>query len=83
MNAPDENPSSLECPVPFLLKAKDVAVLLNVSPGTLARMKASSQIPPHVVLANGSHRWRRADILAWVESGCPPIKEFLARRRAR
>jgi predicted DNA-binding transcriptional regulator AlpA len=61
----------------LLLKKKGLAELLDMSPRTIDRKDASGQIPRPIKLA-GSKRWRRTEILAWIEAGCPPRKQWEA-----
>src|SRR5262249_19390941 len=58
-----------------LLITRGLAGLLNVSVPTLERMKAARQLPRHLILNGGCHRWRRAEVLAWIEADCPPQAE--------
>jgi len=56
----------------ILLDADTAAKLLNVSPRTLRKLQASEAIPAPVRIGKRIVRWRLAEILAWIESGCPP-----------
>lgn len=64
-----------------LIAIKDVAARLSVSEATANRLKAAGRLPKHVVISNGCHRWRIADIDAWIALGCPDQKTFEARRK--
>ncbi len=55
---------------PLLVTADEVAGMLDVSTRTLWRLVSARKIVPPLKLG-GSTRWRRADIEAWVASGCP------------
>ncbi len=47
-----------------------LAYLLNTSTRALHRTHSSGQLPAPVRLG-GRWRWRRAEICAWIEAGCP------------
>ena len=55
---------------PLLITADEVAGMLDISTRTLWRLVSSKKVVPPVKLG-GSTRWRRADVEAWVASGCP------------
>ena len=55
---------------PLLIAADEVAGMLDISTRTLWRLVSAKKIVSPVKLG-GSTRWRRADIEAWVASGCP------------
>jgi hypothetical protein len=46
-------------------------------------MKAARRLPAHVELSRGCHRWRREELAAWIEAGCPARREWEALRSAR
>lgn len=54
----------------MLLAAADVAQLLAASIKTVRRLDLSGQIPRPVRLGR-LVRWRRDEILAWIEASCP------------
>jgi predicted DNA-binding transcriptional regulator AlpA len=64
---------------PILIDWKRFAELLDVSRATFDRMKAAGKLPRHIELSRGCHRWRLSVVRAWIEGGCPPIKEWEAR----
>lgn len=57
---------------PLLLRVDEVAQLLGLSERSVWRMQSAGRLPSGVRLA-GSIRWRRAEIEAWVDAGCPAI----------
>lgn len=68
---------------PLLLRAVDVAVLLNVSKRTLFSMISSGRAPrPDVSLGVGRRLrfWRRATIESWVRAGAPPAATWDAQQ---
>lgn len=67
--------------VPLLLDRPGLAVLLCRSVPSLDRDDAAGRLPAAVRIG-GSKRWRVADVMAWVEMGCPSRAEFEARRRS-
>ena len=66
----------------MLIDARRFAALLDVSRATFDRMKAIGKLPRHIELSRGCHRWRVSEVRDWIDAGCPPIKEWEARRRA-
>jgi predicted DNA-binding transcriptional regulator AlpA len=54
----------------WLLNIEQLAFLLNRSVPSLERDAAAGRLPAAVRIG-GSRRWRRRDILEWVEAGCP------------
>jgi len=65
---------------PLLVSIRDLAVLLSRSEIALHRDDAAGRLPRSIRLG-GSKRWRRTDIEAWVEMGCPKRAEFEARQQ--
>jgi predicted DNA-binding transcriptional regulator AlpA len=60
------------CPVidSLLVDIRQLAEMLNRSVGSLERDKAAGRLPQSIRIG-GSRQWRRAEIIAWVEAGCP------------
>ncbi len=54
-----------------LLKASDVAELLQISSRTLWRWKSRHRLPKPRY-AGKVVRWWRSDIIRWLDGGCPP-----------
>jgi excisionase family DNA binding protein len=54
---------------PLLLRARDVAQLIQVSLRTLWRMRSAGQLPAPVTLGGGV-RWRYEEIKQWI-TGLP------------
>jgi len=52
----------------LLIDSKEVAKILGVSSSTLFRMRCSKQLPPPVSVSQRLVKWRRSDIIAWIES---------------
>lgn len=55
----------------LLIDTMVTAKLLNVSAKTVYRMDQVQAIPPPVRLGENIVRWRLAEILAWIDAGCP------------
>jgi predicted DNA-binding transcriptional regulator AlpA len=47
--------------------------MLSIGTRTLWRWSRSGKMPAPVIIADGTVRFRAADILAWVSDGCPPM----------
>jgi predicted DNA-binding transcriptional regulator AlpA len=67
---------------PLLVDIDGLALLLARSVPSLHRDDAAGRLPAAVRIG-GSKRWRYADIVAWVELGCPSRVEFEARQQHR
>ncbi|TKJ32883.1 MAG: AlpA family transcriptional regulator [Planctomycetes bacterium B3_Pla] len=63
---------------PELLKAAEVAKMLNISARHLWRLRAARQIPAPVQIG-GSTRWKLRDLVIWLDMGCCSQQEFEAR----
>lgn len=58
--------------VPELLTTKEAARLVNCGERTLWRWSRSG-IAPAPVKPNGSVRYRRNELLKWIDAGCPRV----------
>jgi predicted DNA-binding transcriptional regulator AlpA len=56
---------------PLLLDIRELAIHLRWSIRSVRRAEAAGLLPCPVRVG-GSVRWRREEILRWVEAGCPP-----------
>ncbi len=72
-----------------LITAEAAAQLCDVSLRTWRRLEAEGMVPKPVRLAGRIKRYRRGELLAWMEAGCPAgeqwenIRQVEQRRRAR
>lgn len=53
-----------------LIPAKAVAEMLGVNERTIHRLKSAQKLPTPVRFG-GNVRWKRGDIEAWIDAGCP------------
>lgn len=60
----------------LMIDKKTMARLLNVSLTTLHQLHATESIPEAVRLGRSIIRWRLAEILAWMEAGCPSRRNW-------
>lgn len=67
---------------PLLLRPRDVARLLGVSRRTIDSWRASGRLPPAMKLG-GCLLWKHADLVSWVEQGCPPVERFIKLRQEK
>ena len=65
-------------PVALTANAKQVAVMLGVSVRQVWRLHATGRLPRAIRLGN-CVRWRRAEIEAFVEAGCPTREKWECR----
>ncbi|MFM9957264.1 MAG: helix-turn-helix transcriptional regulator [Phycisphaerales bacterium] len=61
------------------LRPTELAHLLGVSRSMLWKLHSSGRLPLPIRLGR-STRWRRAEVLAWLEAGCPDRAAWQARR---
>lgn len=55
---------------PMMMTADEIAHCLQVSVRTIWRLKAKGDLPKAVHVGRAV-RWKRSDILEWIEEGCP------------
>ena len=65
----------------LLVKAKELAEMLSVSPRHIWRMKAAGKLPKAIEIGH-CVRWKLLDITNWLAMGCPSMKEFEANQKA-
>jgi predicted DNA-binding transcriptional regulator AlpA len=66
-----------------MMRKKALAQVLDLSERSLTRKDSAGQIPRAVNIA-GAKRWRRTEIEAWIDAGCPPRDQWerMSRREA-
>lgn len=57
--------------LPELLRPRDAYRVLGISKQTFYQLDAAELIPAPITLGQ-SRWWRRAELAAWLEAGCPP-----------
>jgi prophage regulatory protein len=55
-----------------LISANEVSKLLGVSQRTVWRLLSAGKLPEPVRFG-GNVRWRKFDIMQWIDAGCPAI----------
>jgi RNA polymerase sigma factor (sigma-70 family) len=73
-----------------LLTPKDLMQLLKISQSTFEKLREARRLPEPLNLNGASGgtallRWRRDEVLAWIDARCPPVAEWAgtwARRRS-
>lgn len=60
---------------PLLLDAQHTARLLGICRAGVYRGVANGRIPAPVRIGRRT-LWRRAELLAWVNAGCPPVSRW-------
>jgi predicted DNA-binding transcriptional regulator AlpA len=66
---------------PILVDTRQAVALCGSSLATWHRLRAAGKIGPEPVRLGGRVLWRRTELEAWIEAGCPPRKEWQARRK--
>ncbi|NOG54737.1 MAG: helix-turn-helix domain-containing protein [Planctomycetes bacterium] len=56
-----------------LLSVKQTATLLGLAERTVWRYANSGRLPAPLRLSSRAVRWRRRDLLAWLDKGCPDL----------
>jgi predicted DNA-binding transcriptional regulator AlpA len=54
----------------LLITLPDLAKMLKISTRTAARLRSRGKLPKAIQLG-GCVRWRRSEIQAWIDAGCP------------
>ena len=57
-----------------LLDTEAACRLLGISRSTFDRLRSKGELPPPVVLAGTITRWRRRELIKWIETGCAAPK---------
>lgn len=55
---------------PVLIDAEELARMMGVSERTLWRLLSGHKLPQPVRIGRNT-RWRLAEVIAWIERGCP------------
>ena len=59
-----------------MMTADELANTLQISKRQVWRLKAKGAIPKPVKIGT-SVRWKRSDILEWIDAGCPVVSSLL------
>jgi predicted DNA-binding transcriptional regulator AlpA len=78
---PAAPPAAAAAVEPLLVDTGRAAAMCGVSEASWYRLKAAGKTPAPVRLG-GKVLYRLADLTLWVSLGCPPRKEFEARKGA-
>jgi predicted DNA-binding transcriptional regulator AlpA len=66
---------------PLLIKDTEGAGMAGISRAHWHRLRAAGGLPPSIKLGRAV-RWRRAEIVMWIESGCPDARTWAAMQAA-
>jgi excisionase family DNA binding protein len=64
---------------PLLLTDREAAALCGLGRSTWHSLQAAGKVPPGLKIGR-SRRWRRAELLAWIEAGAPDARTWAAMR---
>ena len=67
---------SNELPQSELLDARQAAALIGVGRTTVFKLDAAKKMPAAIRLTDRLVRWRRQDLLRWIELGAPTRERF-------
>jgi predicted DNA-binding transcriptional regulator AlpA len=56
-----------------LIDAAEFARMLSVSKPTIWRMRDDGKLPSAITLTSQCIRWRREDVLSWIDAGCRSV----------
>ena len=73
-------PAAPPRPEAALITASELAATLHVGRSTVHELGRSGRLPPGISLGR-CRRWRRQEILDWIERGCPPANRWTWRPR--
>jgi predicted DNA-binding transcriptional regulator AlpA len=76
---PTAPPIPVPASEPLLLTDRQAAALCGCSRASWHRWRAAGKLPPAVRLGR-KLLWRRAEIVAWVDAGCPDAAAWQAIR---
>jgi len=62
---------------PLLIPDTEAACLAGVSRAHWHRLRAAGKVPPSIRLGR-KVLWRRAEIVAWIDAGCPESRIWAA-----
>ena len=65
----------------LLIDIKGVAMMLGRSPRSVYRDDTAGRMPKPIKLG-GSKKWRAAELLEWIEAGCPDRRKWEASRKS-
>ena len=68
---------------PLLMDARGAARLVGVSTRTWWAFHSAGRTPLPIRLGCRCTRWRRAELIAWIEAGCPARDRWHAMTRLR
>ena len=66
---------------PLLISDVQAAALAGVSRASWHRLRAAGKIPTPIKLGRAV-RWRRAEVVAWIDAGCPEARTWAAMQAA-
>jgi predicted DNA-binding transcriptional regulator AlpA len=69
--------SSVAAVEAMLIPDVDAARLAGLSRASWHRLRAAGKLPPAVKLGRAV-RWRRAEVVSWIEAGCPDSRTWAA-----
>lgn len=78
MPGTSETPAPPASEPPALLRAPAAAAFCSLSTASWYRHDAAGRVPAPVRIG-GCVAWRRAELLSWINAGCPPRAEWEAR----
>jgi excisionase family DNA binding protein len=61
---------------PMMMTVDEIATCLGISSRTVWRLKAKGDLPKSLKIGRAV-RWKKSDILAWIEKGCPASESIL------
>ena len=64
-----------------LLNVKDLAALLRVGRTKVWQLDKTGRLGPQKIKLGSCARWRRDEVVAWIDAGMPPRREWVELRK--
>lgn len=68
-------------PSAILIDAAAIGALMGISGRSVRRLNDAGRLPRSIPVGPRMLRWRRAEILAWIDADCPNRKTWDAARK--
>jgi predicted DNA-binding transcriptional regulator AlpA len=77
---PDSHTAATVASEQLLIAAYEAARLCGIGRATWHRLRAAGRVGPQPVRLGRAVRYRRAEVVAWVEAACPDARTWAAMR---
>ena len=77
-NSQTETPAAVAAPEPLLIHDTEAARLAGIARSTLHALRAAGKWGPIPIRLGRALRFKRAEVVAWIEAGCPDARTWEA-----